>query len=168
MISLELMRPYPFFAGLSQDQVNSLAQVADSMTVETGHKFFHEGDELNSFYLVQEGTVSIIIGVTDRNVEQSLANQLTGNLINNDITVSTVEVGDVFGWSALIPPNESTAGARASTPCTMVVFDCEKLRPVFEKDYNFAYMMTMTLKAAQVIRNRLRDRRIESLAFIPG
>lgn len=164
MISTELIRRYPFFAGLSHDQLGTLAKVADEMTVEAGYYFFREGDELNTYYLVIDGIIALVIGVPDRDAEQSLTRQLTDDLIYKDITVSTVGVGDLFGWSALIPPHESTASAKSATFSRVVAFDCKKLRPILEEDYFFAYLMT--LKAAQIIRSRLRDKRIESLAEI--
>jgi CRP-like cAMP-binding protein len=164
MISTELIRRYPFFAGFSHDQLGALAKVADEMTVEAGYYFFREGDELNTYYLVIDGTIAIVIGIPDRDVEQSLTGQLKDDLIYKDITASTVGVGDVFGWSALIPPHASTASAKAATFCRVVAFDSKKLRPILEADDYFAYLMT--LKAAQIIRSRLRDKRIESLAEI--
>jgi hypothetical protein len=42
------------------------------------------------------------------------------------------------------------------------VFECEELRQVFEDDCPFGLVMMQ--KAAQVIRERLRDMRIQSLA----
>jgi CRP-like cAMP-binding protein len=162
MVSPELIRRYPFFAGLDYDHILKMAKVADEQTVETGYYFFHEDDELQNFYLVLEGAVAILLEVPDQDVEQAIAGQLTGKLQTKAITVSTVGTGDVFGWSGLIPPHVSTAGAKAIMPCRVLAFDCEELRQVFEDDCRFGFVMTQ--KAAQVIRERLRDMRIESLA----
>lgn len=162
MISPELIRRYPLFVGLNHDYVGTLAKLADEISVEAGHYFFREGDELKECYLVLEGAVAIVIGVPDRDAEQTLSGQLTGKLITKDITVSTVGTGDMFAWSALIPPHQATAGAKALTRCRLVALNCEELRPIFEEDRNLAYLMT--LKAAQVVRERLRDIRIETLA----
>jgi len=162
MISPELIRRYPFFAGLNQGYIGTLARLADEVSVEAGHCFFGEGDELKKLYLVVEGAVGIVIGVPDRDVEQPLSGQLTGKMRTRDITVSTVGSGGVFGWSALIPSHISTASAKALTPCRAIALDCEKLRSTFEEDRNLAYLMT--LKAAQIVRERLRDVRIETLA----
>jgi CRP-like cAMP-binding protein len=166
MISPELIRRYPFFAGLNHDYVGTLAKLADELSVDAGHCFFREGDELKKLYLVVEGAVGLVIQVPDREAEQPLAGQLTGKLTTKDITVSTVGTGGVFGWSALIPSHEATAGAKALTPCRAIALDCENLRPIFEEDRNLAYLMT--LKAAQIVRGRLRDLRIETLAGIAG
>ncbi len=162
MISPELIRRYPFFAGLNHDYVGTLAKLAEEVSVEAGYCFFHEGDELKKLYLVVEGSVAIVIGVPDRGAEQPLSGQLTGRMRTKDITVSTIGIGGVFGWSALIPSHISTASAKALTSCRAIALDCEKLRPVFEEDRNLAYLMT--LKAAQIVRERLRDVRIETLA----
>ena len=166
MISTEVLKRYPFFASLNNGQLKTLADLAEVHETEAGHHFFQEGDELGTFYLVVEGNVAIVIRVTDQSVTQPLSNQLTNNLINKDVTVSSVGEGEVFGWSALVPPYTSTARAKATTSCRVIEFDCRKLRPFFEDDCRFAYKML--LKAAQVIRSRLRDQRIESLSFVPG
>jgi CRP-like cAMP-binding protein len=164
MVSPELLRRYPFFAGLDYEHIVKLARVADEERVENGHWFFHECDELESIFLVMEGAVAIVFEVPDQDVEQQVAGQLTGELKTKDVTVSTVGTGDVFGWSGLIPPNTATASAKAITPCRVLSFDSEELLQTFEEDCRFGYVMAR--KAAQVIRERLRDLRIESLAHL--
>jgi CRP-like cAMP-binding protein len=164
MVSPELVRRYPFFAGLDYDHIVKLSKVADEEGVEAGHCFFHETDELKSIYLVLEGAVAIVFEVTDRDVEQQISGQLTGELKTKDITVSTVGTGDIFGWSGLIPPHAATAAAKAITPCRVLTFDSEKLLQTFDEDCRFGYIMAQ--KAARVIRERLRDSRIESLAHL--
>jgi len=79
-----------------------------------------------------------------------------------DITVSNVGPGKTFGWSALIPPNISTANAKAATFCRVLRFDNAKLQPAIEADCCFGHLLTQ--KAAQVVRQRLRDMRMETLA----
>ncbi|KAA3656571.1 MAG: cyclic nucleotide-binding domain-containing protein [Chloroflexi bacterium] len=162
MISPELLRRYPFFAGLTHDQLVTLAKAAEEISVETGHVFFNEGDKLNHFYLLTKGSVSMGIPVPDRDKKQTVSDQLLGEIKTKDVSVSTVGTGDVFAWSALIPPHTATAGGTALTSCQVVKFDAEKLRTLFEEQSDFGYLMI--LKAGQIVRDRLRDLRIESLA----
>lgn len=162
MVPIELIRRYPFFAGFSQDQITDLAYAANQVSAQAGHKFIKEGERLTNFYLVLEGTVGIVIKVPDREMEQSLTRQITNNLITRDVTVSTVGAGEMFGWSALVPPNISTANAKALTACRVLEVDYQALESIIEEDCCFGHLLT--LKAAQVIRGRLRDRRIENLA----
>ncbi|NOZ26594.1 MAG: Crp/Fnr family transcriptional regulator [Chloroflexi bacterium] len=150
MISPELIRRYPYFAGFDMDQIVTLAKAADELTVEPGHYFFHEGEELCCFYIVLEGAVAIVIEVPGE---------------EDEVVVSTVGPGEVFAWSGLVPPHTATASAKATTRCRVIAFDCQELRKVFETDCRFGYLMMQ--KIAQVIRDRLRDTRIQSLANAP-
>jgi CRP-like cAMP-binding protein len=163
MISPELIRRYPFFAGLDNDRVVALAKLSNEATIPASAYFFHEGEPVDSFYLLVEGAVAIVLEVPDRDSNQPVADQLAGEMKMKDVTVSTVGTGNIFGWPALIPPHEATASARALTDCRVYAFDCKALRQLFDQDYQFAYLLT--LRAAQVMRERLRDLQIESLAF---
>jgi CRP-like cAMP-binding protein len=162
MTSVELLRRYPFFAGFSRDQITDLARVAREESVLVGHQFISEGERLTNFYLVLRGVVNITIKVPIRGTEQSRARLITNDFITRDITVSTVGEGEIFGWSAIIPPNLSTATVRALSPCRVLAFDYLKLQPIIDEDCCLGHLLTV--KAAQIIRARLRDTRVESLA----
>ena len=146
MVSPELIRRYRFFAGLDMEQINTLAKLAEEETVEEEHYFFREGEALHAFYIVQEGTVAIVVELPKH---------------EREIVTSTMGTGEVFGWSSIVPPYTSTAGAKSLTPCKVIRFDCSELWKIFENDCRFGYLMTQ--KAAKIIRERLRDMRIESL-----
>jgi CRP/FNR family cyclic AMP-dependent transcriptional regulator len=162
MISIEMLRRYPYFAGFSTQQLTMLAAVSEELSVEAGHYFFHEGDEIDDFYMVTEGNVSISINIPDRESKQSVVQQLTNNLTMTDVTVSSVGPGSTFGWSALIPPHISTANTKASTDCRVLRFNRTKLQSAINDDCCFGHLLV--LKAAQIVRERMRDLRIETLA----
>ncbi len=164
MVSPELIRRYPFFAGLSMEQIVELAKVAEEVSVEEGYYFFHEGEEICCFDIVMEGAVGIVMELPDQDAEQKVSGQLTGQLETKDVVLSTIGPGDMFAWSALIEPYETTASSKALTNCRVIKFDCRELRRIFGKDCQFGALMIQ--KAAQVIRDRLRDTHIESLAHI--
>jgi CRP-like cAMP-binding protein len=166
MISTELIRRYPLFAGLDRKQLEALASFARELSVKAGEHIFKEKVELDKFYLVIQGEVAIYISVPDRNLEQKLVDQLYRRFAAQEVTVATVGPGEMFGWSALIPPNISTAGAKTKTDCLVIEFNYQDLEPLFEEDDRFAYLMT--LKAAQTIRGRLQNMHIESLASLPA
>ena len=163
MVLSRMIQNNPVFSELKIDQIDHFAQASHEIEVNAGHKFFSEGDELYSFYLVKEGIVDITIGVPSNEVKHSFIQQIMRDMEMEEIAVSTVREGDLFGWSAIIPPHHSTANAVATTACKVIVIDCKALSPSLDKDREFAYRITIA--AAQTIRSRLRDRRIESLAF---
>jgi CRP-like cAMP-binding protein len=149
MISSEVIRRYPFFAGLSMDQITTVASAAEEKTVEAGHFFLHEGDEVPYLYLVQEGTVNSLIEIPRK---------------DRNIVVSTFGPAEVFAWSALVPPHIATASVKAATSCRVVAIDCRKLLKAFEEDCQFGYIM-MT-KAAQITRDRIAAMTIEMLTYL--
>lgn len=149
MVSPEIIRRFAFFSGLSMDQVVSLAKVADEIDVPGGYYFHLEGDELKSFYIILEGEVNVITTLPQKDKE---------------VVISTLGSGDVFGWSGLVPPHSATAGVKSAIPSRLLAFDCQELLKMFDEDCHFGY--TMMLKIAQLIRERLNDLRIETIAYI--
>ena len=69
MVPARLIRSNPFFFGLNDEQIAHIAQASHEIEVEAGYKFICEGEELDTFYLVEGGSVDITIGIPDRNVE---------------------------------------------------------------------------------------------------
>jgi CRP-like cAMP-binding protein len=162
MVSPELIRRYPFFANLSMEQIVTLAQAADELEVPPEHYFFRVQEELDHFYVVLEGQVGIQVNLTDERVSHSLSQQLTGDLKTREVVVTKIGPGEVFAWSALVPPHTATSSGKALTQCRVIAFGCRELRPILEEDCQFGYMMLQ--KATQVIRDRMRDLRIEILS----
>ena len=120
-------------------------------------------EKLSKFYLPLEGTVELTIKVPDREAGQARNNHIIGDFITWDVGVETLGAGEIFDWSALIPPYEPTASACALTPCRVVFFDMEMeaIRQSMAKDCAFGN--ALILKMAQIIHERLRGRRIELL-----
>ena len=164
MISPELIRRYEFFSGLTNEQIATIAKLSNEKSFDSGYYFFREGDKVDEFYLVIDGAVGILIEIPDPGTDQPVSSQLTGGMKTKDITTSTVTNGMVFGWPGLVPPNESNATAKALTDCRVIAIDCNELRDILKEYYELGYKLT--LKAAQVIRERLMDLQIESLAFL--
>ena len=85
MISAELIRRYPFFAGLDLEQINKLAKLGTEEIVEEGHYFFHEDNDLDKFFVNLEGAVGIVYEVPERDVEHKVADQFARKLKTKDI-----------------------------------------------------------------------------------
>lgn len=163
MVSTELIRRYPFFGGLSAEQIRAVAMLGEEEEVDEGEILIEHGDAVDQLYLVEEGEFGLYIHATDRHVEHSISSQLLGTIKTEGVLVSTAEPGEVVGWSALIPPHEATATVKALKPSTVISLSGSKLRALFDLDPSFECRMIE--KVAQVIRQRLQDRQIESLSF---
>jgi CRP-like cAMP-binding protein len=161
MVSPQIIRRFPFFSGISYDNVVAIANISKEITAEAGEYFFHESQEIDHLYLVSTGLVGIVISVPMHNVQHTVSEQLMREFATEDAILTTVGPGRVFGWTGMVPDYITTAGAKALSPCQVIAIDCIKLRELFDADCQFALIMTQ--KIAQVMRSRLRDSRIESL-----
>jgi CRP-like cAMP-binding protein len=148
MVSPELIRRFPFFSGLTNEQIITLAKTADEETRERDYYFHCEGDELDRIYVITEGEVVIVTTLPQR---------------DREVVLNTLGTGDVFGWSALVPPFVATANARSVTPCKILSFDAKELLQQFDGDPQYGYLMMR--KIAQLVRDRLNAIRIETLAY---
>jgi CRP-like cAMP-binding protein len=169
MISIELLRRYPFFAELDLKQLGILARDAKEIIIEAGELIFDEGEDLTHFYFVLEGKVNIYKKAPRTNLSGNGHKRasLDGSYpAMEDVTVCSIGPGELFGWSALVPPHRSTAGAFAKSMCRVIIFDYGKLTSHFEDDYRLAYLMT--LKAAQTVRERLHCLQVETLNMVPA
>ena len=162
MISPEIIRRYPFFGRLSMDHISKLTKNADEQIVEAGHFFYHEEDDMGDFFLILEGAAAIVFELPERDVDHKISDQFLRKLQTKDVIISTLGPGDLFGLSGLIPPYRANAGAKALSPCRVIVFHSAELVKMFDEDTKFGYVMVQ--KAAQTLSDRLRDIRIESLA----
>lgn len=151
MVSPELLRRFPFFAGLTDEELKSIAMISDEKHYEANTFIFRERDKADKLYVLLEGTVDIMVD-TD---EEGLRHE----------TVSTLSPGDAFCWSAVVEPHILTASAFAATPTNVIAVDGAGLRAMFELDCHLGYRVLQ--KAAQLVSNRLKDTRIQMLSLVP-
>ena len=163
MISPEIIRRYSFFANLSMDRIVVLARNADEMSLDAGEFCFYENDELGAFYLLREGQVGITLSLPDAGGSHPLSETLVGTYPTREDVITVVREGEVFGWSGLIAPHKAAANARALTPCEVIAVHRTPLQRAFENDWQFGFEMVQ--KAAGVVRDRLRDLRLEVVSL---
>jgi CRP/FNR family transcriptional regulator, cyclic AMP receptor protein len=149
VVSPELIRRFPFFSGLTNDQILKFAKASEEVGVDRDHYFHREGEELDHLFVLLEGEVLVVTTLPQR---------------DREIVLNTLGAGDVFGWSALVPPNMATASAKSVTPCKLIAIDSKEIYRQFDEDPQFGYVMMQ--KVAQLIRDRLNAIRIETLAYL--
>jgi CRP-like cAMP-binding protein len=119
---VEALAESPFLGGLGATERRRLADLARPLEVEPGSVLLREGSETGELGIVRTGRVALRLTVPMRGV----------------LTILTVEPGDVFGWSALVPPFRSTSTAVAIEPTTGVVFPARALREALDNDEELA------------------------------
>ena len=63
MISQELLKWYPLFAGLSPYLAKEIALISNEIEVKEGEWLFYEEAESDKFYIVIEGSISLTTNI---------------------------------------------------------------------------------------------------------
>lgn len=85
----------PFFRGLSTEQLDLLLPLFEAVTAPAGASIFRQGDEAIYLYVVQRGRVTIQYKPYDGPI----------------ITLSHLQPGEIFGWSAVVGGETYTSDA---------------------------------------------------------
>jgi CRP-like cAMP-binding protein len=143
MISPEVLRRYPYFAGIDEDSLKAVAMIAEEKSFPAGRHMFSEGDPADTMNIIIKGEVNIqfILGSGDRR------------------TVDTLVDGDILGWSALVEPYKYTAVGTASKDTHLVAIHAQKLRGLCAKDPLLGYRLTTQI--AKLLAHRLEGARIQ-------
>lgn len=111
-----------FTADLSSEARGRLAALGRLAVIPEGTSVVREGEPCTALGVVVTGRISLRLRPPG----------------GRDRTILTVESGDVFGWSALLPPSIATSTGIAALPTTAVMFDGEPLRKALETDCDLA------------------------------
>jgi CRP/FNR family transcriptional regulator, cyclic AMP receptor protein len=143
MISPEILRRYPYFAGVHDESLKQLAMIAEEKRFPAAARIFNEGDPADSLSIITKGEVNV--------------QYLLGN--NELRTVDTLVDGDILGWSALIAPYKMTAHCIATKPTELVRLDARKLRALCDQDPRLGYQLTAEI--AKLLAHRLEGARVQ-------
>lgn len=155
MLSTRKLVRQPFFNGFSAPQLISLAAHTEEVGFQEGEVLFRPDDELDFLYVLVSGAVGIFLNLARPEEDRP------GYTAIEPRVVHSLRPGDVFSWSALMPPHRATAGAMALGPAMALRLDARSLLDWFDRDPGFGYLMMQ--KLAGVIHDRLYQRRILDL-----
>jgi CRP-like cAMP-binding protein len=148
MVSPELLRRYPFFAGFADNELKRLAMAGREMGLGQGERLFAEGEAATTFYFLIDGEVEILICASEDCPES--------------VALSSLPAGQLVGWSALVEPSIYTASAQATRPSRVIAFSQADFEPLKADAHLYCRMM---YKVAQVIGHRLKDTRVQLISL---
>ena len=151
MVSTELLRRYPFFATLTDDQLRELAMISSEREYEQGETLFEAGENANSIFLLRQGSIEIYYIVRDeRGMEKT-----------QDHLVGIINPWEVFGISAAIDPFEYAASAVAGDKSLVIEIDGQALRTICDQDLELKALIQERIAATAY--KRLQEARIQLL-----
>jgi CRP/FNR family cyclic AMP-dependent transcriptional regulator len=151
--SYNIIAEQPFFQGLSQEHLHTLADNAMQTWFESGEIIFGEGDLANRFYLIIEGKVAL---------ESSIKN-------GDSILLQTIGKGELLGWSWLFSPYFWRLHARAVEPTEAIFLYGTHLREQCETNHDLGYELFKRISEVMMKRLQLaRGRYLDHLAECPS
>jgi len=145
----EVFKDFPFFAGLTEMELESLANIAYEFAFQADEVIFNEGDRAYTLYLLLAGWVDIVVESDIQGQHRQL--------------VTTLTTGNIFGWSALVEPYVYTSSVICASPVQAIGFDRIKLEALFETNQRLCY--TITVRVCQVIASRLHSTRRQMVSM---
>jgi CRP-like cAMP-binding protein len=142
-----LQHPHPFLAGMSEEQLTTLAGMASYAHYAAGEVLFREGDSAQRCFLVEAGEVAVQTHVAGK-----------------PLTVYSVKVGEPLGWSWLFPPFRCHYDARATLATSAIAFDATLLREQCERDPVLGYALMKRMAGA--IADRLQATRLKLVSHL--
>jgi CRP/FNR family transcriptional regulator, cyclic AMP receptor protein len=136
---------HPFFAGLDDGFTNLMVSCASNVRFKAGDYMFKEGDAANTFYLIREGRVAVEVFAPQ----------------HKPIIVATLGVGEILGWSWLLPPFQWKFHAHAAEDTRAIALDGKCLRTKCEQNHDLGYEVVK--RFAQIIEQRLEAARLQLL-----
>jgi CRP/FNR family cyclic AMP-dependent transcriptional regulator len=140
-----IIAEHPFFVGLDESFTNLMVGCASNVRFKTGTYILKEGDLANTFYLIREGKVALEV----------VAPQ------HKPIIVSTLSVGEVLGWSWLLPPYRWKFHGRAVDDVRAIALDGKCLRTKCEENHDLGYEILK--RFAHIMTQRLEQTRLQLL-----
>ena len=146
MISPELLRRYPFFGFMEDNELKAVAMIAEEVTYVKGAEIIQAATPANNLFFLEEGSASNYFIVED----------LKGN--KKELFIDNINPGEIFGFSALIEPHIYTATVRAEKKSRIIKIEGLALRALCQFDPHLSCGLYKA--TAMVIMQRLKDTRI--------
>jgi len=132
-------------SALDEPALGKLADLGQIVDVAPSEAILREGELNDTLAIVLEGRVALRVRVPER----------------GQVTILTVEPGDVVGWSAIVPPYRATSSAVALSPSRLARFEGPALRQALIDDEHLATQFYPVLLAA--VARRLDGTRLQLL-----
>ena len=141
----DLIAQSPVFADLAPEHLELIAGCGQNDHAGAGAFLFREGDPAQRFYLIRSGEVALQVHAPGR----------------GELSIETLDDGDLIGWSWLFPPYRWALDARVLALTRLVVFDGACLRGKVNTDHELGYQLMR--RFAAVIVERLQATRFQLL-----
>ena len=152
MVSTELLRRYPLFAGQSNYMLDEIAMISSEVTKADGDWLFHENEEATKLFLVLEGAVALTLFVYLNGEQRHLA------------TSHSLGKNEIVGWSSVVTPHQYKLGARTVRDSKLLEIDAISLRQLLDDNPEYGYHFLRQI--AEVVSERFMFVNIQIMSLM--
>ena len=152
MVSTELLRRYPLFAGQNHYMLEEIAMLSSEVIKAEGEWLFHENEEANKLYLVLDGAVALTLFVHLSGDPQHLS------------TSHSLGKNEIVGWSSIVTPHQYKLGAKAVKETHLLEIDAIPLRQLLDDNPEYGYLFLRQI--AEVVSERFMQVNIQILSLM--
>jgi len=138
------LRDFSCFRNLSDDQLNSIAEITNAVCYPPGYVLFEEGKPGERLFFLVKGDVEVLYNIGEA----------------GQVRVDTVKGEEIVGCSALVEPYVYTATERSLTEVEVLEVDAVSLRELMQRDYRLG--LSLQQHIIRVLMERVLDLRLES------
>jgi len=103
------------FRGIGSHVIEEIAAFSREEIFPVGKVLFRKGGLAEALYILEEGRIELTVSMTE------------------SASFFLSQPGQLFGWSALVEPNQYTATAECASECRVIKIDGDRTMRVFEK-----------------------------------
>jgi CRP/FNR family transcriptional regulator len=138
----KFLREFSCFSNLSDNQVNSIAEITTAVCYPSGYALFEEGQPGNRLFFLVKGKVEVLYNIGE----------------DGQTHVDTLTDEEIVGCSALVEPYRYSATERSLTEVEVLEVDAVSLRKLMQKDCNLEIALQQQM--IRILMNRILDLRL--------
>ena len=146
MTAKQVLKDCVLFLGLSDNELERVANLSVEKQYEAGTTIFSAADSAEELFVVQEGRIAVQMTLPE-----------TGDLASRRITVDVVTKNEIAGWSAILEPYKYTFTAVCMQHTVVLSISGIKLRSLLRDNPKIGYEVMEGL--AKVMAAGLNDTR---------
>jgi len=141
----EILKKAELFWGLSDAQIDKIAEICREKSYEAGARLFSAGDGAHNLYIIEEGKVALEMEIR------------IGQRTRKQATIAVLSKGQVVGWPALSKRPFCTMSAIATEDSKLIVLSREQFLRLCDEDGDLCRKVYYEL--AHLVNDRLENTR---------
>lgn len=134
MLNKEKIASTEIFKGLSQEQLEEIARLCEEVIFNHGDRVLAEGERADYLFILEEGGVDLRFELPYRETSK-------------EMTVTTIEPGECFGWSALVRPYKATLSCYSTGKSKAIRILGTDLLNLCKKNNHIGYIFMQNIAA---------------------